>query len=289
MENAGITRLEWPSGDEQSPEELYLELMKRVLTGLVRPQLFVPADIPPSVADAPEFQGLQPYLQQHNLAIVERVTRDMESRVDGVEWIPDGETMIGLYRLDNVQHCVREVVRDGIAGDLIETGVWRGGACIFMRACLKAFGDKEKTVWLADSFKGLPPPSADVYPADVGDLHSTYGQLAISREQVEENFKRYGMLDDRVRFLEGWFKDTLPNAPAERYSVIRLDGDMYESTMDALSALYHKLSVGGFAIIDDYLWHKPCAQAVEDFRSKHGITEPVVKVDRAGVFWRRER
>ena len=77
--------------------------------------------------------------------------------------------MIGLRRMDNIQHCVQAVLSDDVPGDLIETGVWRGGACIFMKANLVAGGDTERTVWVADSFQGLPPPNAALYPADTGD------------------------------------------------------------------------------------------------------------------------
>src|SRR5262249_39566045 len=127
--------------------------------------------------------------------------------------------------LDNIQHCIENVIRDGVAGDLIETGVWRGGACIFMRAVLKACGDNTRTVWLADSFEGLPPPNAAAYAADAGDRHYLWSDFfAVSRAEVEQNFRRYGLLDERVQFIEGWFKDTLANAPIKRLAVLRLDG-----------------------------------------------------------------
>ena len=142
--------------------------------------------------------------------------------------------MIGLRRLDNLEHCIRRVIEDRVPGDIIETGVWRGGACIFARAALAALGDPERKVWVADSFRGLPPPDPARHPADAGDRHHTKSALGIGRAAVEENFRRYGLLDDRVRFLEGWFADTLPQAPIERLAVLRLDGDMYGSTMDAL-------------------------------------------------------
>lgn len=269
--------------------ELYLDLLKRVLTGLMRPQLYAPAPLPQSRLKRAVFTWLSRYLSEKGKEIVRRVPFDPSVRQQGVDWPVDAETMVGTARLENVQQCIRSVVRDGIAGDLIETGVWRGGTCIFMRACLEAYGDREKIVWLADSFQGLPPPDPEKYPADTGDLHSTWQELAVSRTQVEENFRRYGLLDDRVRFIEGWFRDTLPGAPVEKLAVLRLDGDMYESTMDALTALYPRLSVGGYCIIDDYLWHKPCAQAVEDYRKANGISEPIQKIDVSGVFWRRER
>ena len=78
--------------------------------------------------------------------------------------------MIGLKRLDNLERCVVRVLTDGVPGELVETGVWRGGATIFMRGVLKAYGVKDRTVWAADSFEGLPRPDASRHPADRGDL-----------------------------------------------------------------------------------------------------------------------
>lgn len=204
----------------------------------------------------------------------------------GKEWPARAHTMIGQKRLDNLQFCVETVLRDGIPGDLIETGVWRGGACIFMRAILAAYGDQGRSVWVADSFRGLPPPSPDKYAADLNDNWYTFDALAVSLEEVQANFRRYDLLDDRVRFLKGWFKDTLPTAPIERLAVLRLDGDMYESTIQALNALYDKLSPGGFVIIDDYFL-RPCAQAVHDFRNSRGITDPIIDIDEMGSYWQR--
>jgi O-methyltransferase len=195
--------------------------------------------------------------------------------------------MVGLKRLDNVQRCVEEVLRDGVPGDLIETGVWRGGTAIFMRAILAAHGDRVRRVWAADSFQGLPPPDPERYPSDAGDTFHTYPQLAISLEQVKENFRRYGLLDERVEFLVGWFKDTLPGSRTGPLAVARLDGDMYESTMDALVSLYPRLSPGGWLIVDDYGAVPACRQAVDDYRAGKGIREPLEEVDWTCVCWRR--
>jgi O-methyltransferase len=138
---------------------------------------------------------------------------------------------------------------------------------------------------VADSFQGLPPPDATTYPADTGSSFHTMSPLAISRQTVEDNFRRYGLLDDRVVFLEGWFKDTLPSAPIEKLAVLRLDGDMYESTIQALEALYHKVSLQGAVIVDDFNVNA-CAKAVHDFRAKHGIDSPLLPIDGWSVWWR---
>jgi O-methyltransferase len=211
---------------------------------------------------------------------------DPAARAEGRDWPLDAETMVGLRRLDNLQECIASVVADGVPGDVAETGVWRGGAMIFARAVLEALGDTERAVWCADSFAGLPPPDPQAYPADDGDVHHSYRQLAVSAGEVRANFERYGLLDDRVRFLEGWFRDTLPSAPIEQLAVLRLDGDMYESTIVALDSLYSKVSPGGYVIVDDYGAAPACRKAIEDFRSGHGVTEPLREIDWTGVYWR---
>jgi len=169
----------------------------------------------------------------------------------------------------------------------METGVWRGGAAILMRGVLQAHAISNRRVWLADSFEGLPAPNPAKYPHDAHDRLHTIPYLAVSLERVRANFESYGLLDDQVRFLKGWFRDTLPTAPVERLAVLRLDGDMYESTMDALTYLYPKLSTGGYLIVDDYGAVPACRQAVHDYRAAHDITEEIKAIDWGGVYWQR--
>jgi hypothetical protein len=181
-----------------------------------------------------------------------------------------------------------DTIENDVKGDLIETGVWRGGATIFMRALLMAYGITDKTVWVADSFDGLPKPDEKKYVQDRGDKHFEEDVLKVALEDVKRNFAKYDLLDEQVQFIKGWFKDTLPVAPINRLSILRLDGDMYESTMDALVHLYPKLSSGGFILIDDWGAVKACRQAVEDYRNKHEITDEIVPVDWAGVYWKKK-
>lgn len=213
---------------------------------------------------------------------------DPVKRQLGRDWPMVAHTMIGELRLRNLRDLMESVVRDNVPGDLIETGVWRGGACIYMRAILKSYGIKDRKVFVADSFEGLPPPNPEQYPADAGDRHHEFNELAISMEQVQANFSKYGLLDEQVVFLKGWFKDTLPTAPIEQLAILRLDGDMYESTMDGLNNLYHKVAPGGFIIADDYGLVHNCKRAIEDFRAQHGITAPLIDIDGCGVYWRKE-
>jgi len=157
-----------------------------------------------------------------------------------------------------------------------------------MRAALKAAGDVSRTVWVADSFEGLPRPDGR-YAEDQGSTFHEYSDiLGVSLEQVQDNFRRYELLDGQVRFLKGWFKQTLPTAPIERLAIARLDGDLYSSTMDALGSLYPKLSPGGFLIVDDYGAVEGCRQAIEDYRAAHRISEPIQAIDWSGIFWQKQ-
>jgi O-methyltransferase len=106
---------------------------------------------------------------------------------------------------------------------------------------------------------------------------------------VKANFDRYCLLDEQVRFVPGWFRDTLPELAVEiaAIAVLRLDGDMYESTIDALTHLEPLVSPGGYVIVDDYGGIDACRQAVTDHRSTHGITAPIHTVDWTAVWWRK--
>lgn len=209
-----------------------------------------------------------------------------ELRDLGRDWPNRAHSMIGNKRMTNLRKIAECVITCGIPGDFIETGVWRGGACIMMRAVLKAYGETHRRVFVADSFCGLPAPNPTI-PADAGDQHYTFSELFVSSEQVRANFAKYDLLDDQVYFLEGWFADTLPSAPTSEIAILRLDGDMYESTMDALNALFDRVAPGGFVIIDDYGAVDGCRKAIHDFRATRAIGDPLYDIDGYGAFWRK--
>lgn len=241
-------------------KSLYLNLMKNCLTGLI-------------------YQDKTMYTSNFNQSY----------RENGLDMPAFAHTMIGLKRLNNIEFCINDILKNNIPGDFIETGVWRGGAVIFMKAILKANNISDRIIWAADSFAGLPPSNSEKYPADVPyNVLSTIKELRVSLEEVKDNFLRYDLLDNNVQFLKGWFKDTLPNAPIRKLALLRLDGDLYESTMDALNNLYPKLSIGGYVIVDDYGASAACVQAIQDFRKKHKITETMIEIDLSkAVYWKR--
>lgn len=276
---------------DRDVRSLYLDQIRRDLTRYGMDQL-VPVGWPLETRAGLSWLVGMPMVKIRNFMLVRKVPFDQEARDAGRDWPADAETMIGMKRLTSLQECVETVLKDDVPGDLVECGVWRGGASILMRAVLAAYGDETRKVWLADSFEGVPPPDAENYKADklpwysVG-LHHAAPILAVTQEQVQANFERYGLLDDQVRFLPGWFKDTLHKAPIDQISVLRLDGDLYESTIQALEPLYPRLSSGGYCIIDDYNLEY-CRQAVTDYRAQHGITAEIIDIDGYGAYWRKD-
>ena len=193
--------------------------------------------------------------------------------------------MVGLRRLNNVQACVDDVLTHNVPGDLVETGVWRGGSAMLMRAVLQRHGIRDRKVWCCDSFEGMPVPGeADKKVASNADF-SDRDYLCVSLDQVKENFHRFELLDDQVEFIKGWFCDTLPDAPIEVIAVLRLDGDLYASTMDSLHNLYPKVAPGGYVIVDDYNSWAGCHQAVDDYRKQHEISAELLEIDPHAVYW----
>ncbi len=267
---------------ESVATDLYLDLIKRCLLNSIYEDESHHI-LPPTTL----IQKIANKLSGGDRFWIKKQSYDTATRDEGLAWPTKAHSMIGVHRMNNLRKCVESVIQEKIPGDLLEAGVWRGGASIFMRAILKAYGITDRVVWLADSFKGLPAPDVKKYPADKTSRLHEFPQLAVSLEEVQRNFQKYDLLDSQVRFLRGFFSETLPNAPIEQLAVLRLDGDMYESTMDTLVNLYPKVSDGGYVIVDDYWLIPACQQAVNDFRVSNGISDEVITIDASGVYWRR--
>jgi hypothetical protein len=232
---------------EAAARRRYLELMKRALCNYLY------------------LGGAEPFARYRTLAA---------RRYHQFRWrIPEDSrphTLLGRRKLDRLERIVVDCLERGVPGDLIEAGVWNGGAAIFMRAVLAAYGDRSRRVWLADTFAGIP---ASRRPA--GDPVDAWPDRWVAPlARVRQAFARYGLLDRQVRFLRGDFARTLHRAPLRRLALVRLDADSYESTRAALEALYPRISPGGYLYVDD--WHLPgCRAAVLEYRRAHGIVEPI--------------
>ncbi len=255
-------------------QELYINFFKRILTDTVKDESL-------------RNRFFEDQKSVRDFEMIKALGDPVESKsLNGEFWPARAHTMIGLKRLDNLQYCTEDVIKNNIEGDFIETGVWRGGTCIFLRMMLKVKNISNKNVWVADSFEGIPKPDAKKYPLDGADTLHTKDELKVSLDQTKDNFKKYEMLDDQVKFLKGNFSTTTKNPPFNKLSILRLDGDLYGSTWEVLENLYGKLSKGGYLIIDDY-YLPTCRAAVNDFRKKHDIKEPITPIDWTGIYWKK--
>jgi O-methyltransferase len=269
----------------QPPADLYLDLLKRCLTN------FPYGD--DEAQPVPREQLPSPWMatlaECHGLKIVRPAPFLPGLRAAGLDCPPTAHTLLGLRRLDLLHACTEDALARGVPGDLVEAGAWRGGAAVLLRGVLKARGDAGRTVWVADSFRGLPPPSSGRHPREDTYDPALAPRLVASLEEVRRTFERYGLLDGQVRFLEGWFRDTLPSAPPGPLALAHLDATLYSSTLEALTHLYPRLSVGGYLIVEDYAHLSGPGQAVLDYRTAHGITEGIRPLGDDSVYWCRER
>lgn len=271
---------------------MYIELLKKVLTASVYDESAWTIKDKAAIRPGRLISNISVRLRnmfidlfrKQSLILVKVRPYSVEARNEGTDSPLFGYTMVGHKRLDNVHSCVEDVLSNNIPGDFVETGAWRGGTVIFMRALLKTHGVTDRVVWVADSFEGMPVPKNEDDGNDLSHLDS----LSVSLETVKSNFEKFDLLDEQVKFLKGWFSDTLPDAPIEKISILRLDGDLYHSTMDSLTNLYKKVSKGGYVIIDDYYTWPECGRAVNDFFKMENINPSLIEIDGSAVYWKCE-
>jgi len=259
--SAGIASVASLSRSIEALRALYLDLVEATLIGAIY------EDPPIPIFDWKEF--------------------DPNVRNRGFDWPKNAFSMIGAARMRNFRVLIERIISNKIPGDIVETGVWRGGASILARAVLAAYGIQDRRVILADSFEGLPPPDKDRYPADAGSLFHQYPELAVSEDKVRSNFEKFGLFDEQVILLKGWFKNTMPLVPSDQIAILRLDGDLYESTILPLTHLYDKVPAGGWIIVDDYECVPACKLAVQDFLSERGLAPDIRPIDGVGVFFEK--
>jgi O-methyltransferase len=277
-----------PCGAPDPVRDRYLGLMKRALTGLTAVEnemrLARAARTPEILRDSIYVRDIR-YRESETRARLERAKKTGEM-LDGWPMI-HAHSFIGFHGLDHIERLSEILFADGIAGDFVDAGTWRGGSAIFMRALHRAFGEEVRNLWVADCFEGVPPPESGPDVAANLDLTAErFPFMLASQREVTDNFSAFDLLDDGVRFLPGLFADTLPEAPVAQIALLRMDGDLYTSTLDVLHALYDRVVPGGYVIVDDYAL-APCRQAIDEFRAERGITDPVERINWTIVHWRK--
>lgn len=228
------------------------------------------------------------YLDLLEKTLLDAVYRPFDPR-NGFQ--PYAYSMISPERMRDVRMACETVIRENIHGAFVETGICRGGALMMMQGVNRDFYHDNcnhyfRPVFGFDSFNGVPRPYME---QDKGLNLFTFPELAVSKAQVEKNFRNLDLWGDNVRLVEGWFKDSLPVTDTGPIAVLRLDGDLASSTLEAFENLYPRLSIGGFVLVDDYNDIPQCKWATDKYRQEHGITEDIVESDWTGIYWRKEQ
>lgn len=259
--------------DHDLAREMYLETLRRMVLGLSL------GDFEISVVPATHVGNAK-----HSWGPLDESRRD-----GGMEWPGFAFTMVGNKRLQSIKELLESIIKSNIPGDVAEMGVWRGGSSIFMRGVLRSHHQLHRKSYVCDSFSGLPPSVLREEKNRSWDLTPF---LEVSDTVVKRNFEMLGMSDPGVVFVKGFFSATMgplaKHLPSEaKFSLLRLDGDMYESTVDVLYNLYDRLSIGGYLVMDDWFGF-PSKDACTDFFLVHGIQPKIVQVDSLSIYWRKE-
>jgi len=224
-------------------------------------------------------------------------------------------SLVSLVRRTNTAALSLLALFDRVPGDFVETGVYMGSTSLIMAKVLHKYSARARLLWSADSFQGFP--EEDVIGMSAAHVHTSSqeakedikgtprvgyfgkkGAFYSARQVFEQNLAKYNFTDGQVHILQGWFNETLPKAPIRSVSFLRLDGDLFVSTWDALTALYDKVQPGGLIYVDDYGSFAGCRDAIVKFRADRGIEDemhPVYELKRNGkrsdkfeaLWWRK--
>ena len=240
--------------------DAYIDLIKRSVTNY----LYLGGD-----ASAADFRAVTHYDLDQSQWTIDPLGRPL--------------TLLTKAQLDLIEKAVLDLEERKIPGDYLEAGVWRGGAIVLMRALLEAYGIERRRVFAANSFAGIPRNVRAINdPVD-----QWRDRWVASLGEVQQNIARFGLLDDRIAFVVGFFAESLRQLAGQKFALIRLDSNSYDSVETSLQHLYPLLSVGGIVIIDD--WHlSGCRTAVQDYRSRHGIRDEIQEYE-ANAYWVKQR
>jgi O-methyltransferase len=199
-------------------------------------------------------------------------------------------TMTSPERVAALVEAVRYVCRHGIAGDVVECGVWRGGSMMAVARTLLELGQRRR-LHLFDTFAGMPPPgeedrdlagttAADLMAAEDPATGSVWARSPL--DEVRANVLGTGYPADDVRFVVGRVEETIPHEAPATIAILRLDTDWYESTRHELEHLFPRLVAGGVLIIDDYGHWQGARRAVDEYLETSGARILLNRIDVTG-------
>jgi len=191
-------------------------------------------------------------------------------------------TMLTPERIASLASLARRLEDEGIPGDVVECGVYRGGSAALLARTV-THSRLPRTLWLFDVFSGMPPASA----ADGPEARTWVGNLKSSAGRVARLLRCTGADLSRVRIVPGLFQDTFPAARIPQIALLNLDADWYESVKLCLEIFYDSIVPGGFISLDDYGAWPGCRLAVDEFFRARALSFPLHPVDHTARWFQK--
>jgi len=206
-------------------------------------------------------------------------------------------TMTSQARVANLERAVRYIVEHDIEGDFVECGVGAGGSMMAIAYTLAALGVRDRRLLLYDTYAGMARPTAEdvsvlgkpatrKYARKTRDGECTWHNFPL--EEVRANLQRTGYPNEHLAFVEGLVQDTLPANDSAGIALLRLDTNLYESTVVECARLMPKLVPGGVLIVDDYFRWLGQQRAVDEYLLDSGQRMLLTRIDDHGAIGVRQ-
>ena len=203
-------------------------------------------------------------------------------------------TATSIERVYALKSAITYIIKNKIKGDFVECGVWKGGSCMLMAKTLVNEGEKERKIWMYDTFDGMTEPTDDDCEIETNvsgsdllkntpkntDKFNMWAYAPL--EMVKKNMKKTMFPEECIHFIEGKVENTLSKIKPQNIALLRLDTDWYESTKCELEQLYPLLSIGGVLIVDDYGHFSGAKKAVDEYFSKTNVKPLMNRIDYSG-------
>ena len=201
-------------------------------------------------------------------------------------------TLTTPERIEALVNAIRYIEKHGIAGDIAECGVWRGGSIMTVIKVLLSFNSTERNIYLYDTFEGMSAPTDEdrsfdnVSASRQMEEESAEDQASVwcraGLDEVRDRVLSLGYPEEKIHFIRGKVEETIPDTLPGPLALLRLDTDFYESTRHELQHLYPLLSHQGIMIVDDYGHWQGCRQAVDEYFATLGKPVFLNRIDYTG-------
>lgn len=174
-----------------------------------------------------------------------------------------------------------DVAQRNIPGDIVECGVYNGGSA----GALVLPMEDTRTLWLYDSFEGLPTSTPG---KDSTDAEPYEGRCRGDQSTAVNTVRSTGF-EGKIQIRAGWFADTFFQPGPEEIAILHLDADWYAGTIESLARFYNRVSLGGIIVLDDFGHWEGCRRAFYSFCAQKKIAPLLERYGHTVAWWQKGR